>query len=122
MLALTSDGAVLTALANDYGYETVFARQVRALGQPGDVLVAFSTSGESPNVLQAARAAREGGLTVVAMTGGRPNRLERLADLAVRAPADETPLAQELHVVLLHLLCDVVEAELAGGGPNGAAR
>ncbi len=118
VLALSADGAVLTAIANDYGFEEVFARQVRAIGRPGDVLVAFSTSGESENVVRAASAARDGGLTVVAVTGAEPSRLERLGNLAIRVPATETALAQELHVVLLHLLCDTVEAELAplGGG------
>ena len=121
VLALTADTAVLTAVANDYGYEEVFARQVRALGRPGDVLVAFSTSGESENVVRAAIAARELGMTVVAVTGGRPSRLERAADLAVRVPTTDTPLAQEVHVVLLHVLCDVVEAELAAGGAGSSA-
>ena len=121
VLSLTADTAVLTAVANDYGYEEVFARQVRALGRPGDVLVAFSTSGESENVVRAAVAARELGLTVIAVTGGRPNRLEQVANLAVRAPTTDTPLAQEVHVVLLHVLCDVVEAELAAGGAEGSA-
>ena len=121
VLSLTADTAVLTAVANDYGYEEVFARQVRALGRPGDVLVAFSTSGESENVVRAAVAARELGLTVIAVTGGRPNRLEQVTNLAVRAPTTDTPLAQEVHVVLLHVLCDVVEAELAAGGAEGSA-
>ena len=122
VLALTADTAVLTALANDYGYDEVFARQVRALGQPGDVLVAFSTSGESENLVRAAIAAREHGLTVVAVTGGGPSRLGRVADLEVRAPATDTPLAQELHVILLHLLCDVVERELATARLGTTAR
>ena len=120
VLALTSDGAVLTAVANDFGYHEVFARQVRAFGRPGDVLVAFSTSGESENVIQAALAAQHRGLTVVAVTGDRPSRLAHLADLAVRAPAVDTPLVQELHLVVTHLLCDVVEAELAGPNRPGA--
>jgi D-sedoheptulose 7-phosphate isomerase len=118
VVALSADGAVLTALANDYGYAEVFARQVRAFGRPGDVLVAFSTSGESENVVRAALAARERGMTVVAATAAAPSRLARLADLALRVPVADTPLAQEIHVVLLHLLCDVVEAELAATGPN----
>ena len=122
VMALTADGAVLTALANDYGYREVFARQVRALGRPGDVLVAFSTSGESENVIEAALAARDRGLTVVAVTAGAPSRLAHLADLALQAPVADTPLAQELHVILVHLLCDIVETELAGGEPEVPAR
>ena len=119
VLALSVDGAVLTALANDYGYAEVFARQVRALGRPGDVLLAFSTSGESDNVVRAARVANAAGLSVVALTGAAPSRLAGLADLAIPVPTTDTPLAQELHVVLIHLLCDLIEAELAGEPGEG---
>jgi D-sedoheptulose 7-phosphate isomerase len=113
VIALTADTAILTAVANDYGFEEVFARQVRALGRRGDVLLLFSTSGESENLVRAATIGRQDGLTTVAITGERPNRLARLADLAVRVPATETALVQELHQVVTHLLCDVVESELA---------
>src|SRR4051794_39097180 len=112
-IALTADTAILTALANDYGYEEVFARQVRALGRRGDLLLAFSTSGESANLLRAAAAARQVGLTSVAITGTGPNRLAGLADLAICAPVRETAIVQELHQVVTHLLCELVEAELA---------
>lgn len=118
VLALTADSAILTAVANDYGYEEIFARQVRAFGRAGDLLVAFSTSGESENLIRAAVAARASGLSVIALTGGHPNRLERAADLSLRAPTADTPLVQELHVVLLHLLCDLVEADLAASPPR----
>lgn len=110
-LSLTADTAVLTAIANDYGYEAVFARQVEAWGVPGDVVVLFSTSGESPNVLAAAKAARARGLRVVAVTGGGGCALADAADVAIRAEAEETAVVQEVHVVVLHLLCDLVEAE-----------
>jgi D-sedoheptulose 7-phosphate isomerase len=113
VVALTADSAILTAVANDYGYEEVFARQVRALGRPGDILLLFSTSGESENLVRAALAGREGGLTTVAITGDRPSRLASLVDHAVQVPATETALVQELHQVVTHLLCDVVEGELA---------
>lgn len=113
VLALTADSSVLTAIANDYGYDQVFSRQVQALGQPGDILVALSTSGESENVIQAARAARRQGVMVIAVTGEAPCRLYQLADTAVRVAAPQTPLIQEIHMVLLHLLCDLVEAQLA---------
>jgi D-sedoheptulose 7-phosphate isomerase len=113
VVALTADTAILTAVANDYGYEEVFARQVRALGRRGDVLLLFSTSGESENLVRAAAAGHQAGLTTVAITGARPNRLARLADLAVQVPATDTALAQELQQVVTHLLCDVVEGELA---------
>ena len=111
-LALTSDTAALTAIANDYGYQDVFARQVLALGLPGDLLIAFSTSGESENLLQAALASHKRLMTVVAITGERHSRLENLADLTVRVPVTDTAIAQELHMVLTHLLCEITESQL----------
>ena len=113
VLALTADTATLTAVANDYGYQEVFARQVRGLGRRGDLLLAFSTSGESVNLLRAAEDARLGGLTVVAITGAGPNRLAEAADLAICVPVAETAIVQEVHQVITHLLCEVVEAALA---------
>lgn len=113
VLALTADTAILTAVANDYGYQEVFARQVGALGCPGDVLLAFSTSGESENLVRAAEVAHGRGLIVVAVTGERPSRLGQSADLALRLPATETALVQELHMVATHLLCGIVESELS---------
>lgn len=111
-LALTADAAVVTAIANDYGFDQVFARQVGGFGRPGDVLVAFSTSGESPNVVNAAETARERGLHVVALTGRAPSRLGALADAEIAVPAAETALVQEVHAVLVHLLCEIVESRL----------
>jgi D-sedoheptulose 7-phosphate isomerase len=111
-IALTADTAILTAIGNDYGYEEVFARQVAAYGRPGDVLVAFSTSGESENLIRAARVAAEREIAVVAVTGERASRLAAMADLAIQVPAMETPLAQELHTVVLHVVCDAVESSL----------
>jgi D-sedoheptulose 7-phosphate isomerase len=113
-IALTTDSSVMTAIANDYGYDTVFARQVAALGRSGDVLVAFSTSGASPSVINAAREARERGMQVIAFTGQAPNALARMADVDLVVPAAETPLVQEVHAVLLHLICEMVESSLAG--------
>lgn len=112
-LALTTDTSILTAVANDYGYDEVFARQVSGLGAPGDVFIGFSTSGESANIVRAARACRERGITVIAITGDRPNALERLADITLRMPALETAAIQELHMATTHILCDIVESELA---------
>jgi D-sedoheptulose 7-phosphate isomerase len=112
VLALTADTAVLTAVANDYGYETVFARQVAGLGRRGDVLIGFSTSGESPNVVNAARVANERGMRVVVLTGRRPSSLGRLADIEIAVPANETDLVQEVHTVLVHLISDVVETQV----------
>lgn len=113
VLSLTCDTAILTAVANDYGYEDVFARQVLALGLPGDVLIAFSTSGESKNLLRAASAAKRCMMRVIAITGNRASRLACQADLAVRVPAADTAITQELHMIVTHVLCDVVESHLA---------
>lgn len=112
-LAITTDTSILTAVANDYGYDDIFVRQVLALGCPGDVLIALSTSGESENLVRAAEAAHTREMTVVALTGGRPCRLERAADLTLRAPAEDSAAVQELHLVIVHLLCDLVEAALS---------
>ncbi|MCC6315913.1 MAG: SIS domain-containing protein [Thermomicrobiales bacterium] len=114
-LALSADAATLTAIANDYGYPEAFARIVRAWASPDNVLVLFSTSGESPNVLAAAAAAHSAAMPVVAVTGGPRSRLAAAGDVAVRVPAVETPLIQELHAIVVHLVCDLVEAEIAGG-------
>jgi len=112
VLSLTTDTSILTAIANDYGYLDVFARQVRALGQPGDILIVFSTSGESENLLCAAAAGQRCLMTIIAITGERPNRLECLADMTVCVPAVDTTITQELHMVITHILCDIVESEL----------
>lgn len=112
VMALTADMAVLTAVANDYGYDTVFERQVAAFGRRGDVLVGISTSGESANVVNAACLARDRGMSVIALTGREPNRLGHDADVAIAVPAAETALVQEVHTVLVHLICDMVESSL----------
>jgi D-sedoheptulose 7-phosphate isomerase len=111
-LALTVDSAVLTAVGNDYGFADVFARQVLAFGRPGDLLLAYSTSGNSENLLRAAVAARRCGMTVAAVTGDLPNPLERLADRALRVPSTDTPVIQELQMVTTHVLCEIAEREL----------
>jgi D-sedoheptulose 7-phosphate isomerase len=112
VLSLTADTSIITAVANDYGYQDVFARQVSAFGQPGDMLLAFSTSGESENLMRAAEAAQRCLMTVIAVTGDRPNRLECLADVTVHMPSVDTAITQELHMVVTHILCDIVESEL----------
>jgi D-sedoheptulose 7-phosphate isomerase len=112
VLALTADTAILTAVGNDYGYPDVFARQVLAFGQAGDVLLAFSTSGESENLLRAATAARQRGMGVIATTGERRSSLERAADLTLRMPVADTAVVQELHKIVTHVLCDLVERDL----------
>ena len=114
VLSLTTDTSILTALANDYGYEDVFARQVLAFGQPDDLFIAFSTSGESMNLIRAAMAARHCLMRVIAITGERSNQLECQANLTVHVPATDTAIAQELHMIVTHILCDLVESELSG--------
>ncbi|NHC45372.1 D-sedoheptulose-7-phosphate isomerase [Motilibacter aurantiacus] len=111
-IALHAETSTLTALLNDYPVEEVFARQVEAHGRPGDVLVAMSTSGRSPNVLAAVRRARAAGLTTWAFTGPRPNPLALEADEAVAVEAPFTATVQELHLVGLHMLCAAFDAAL----------
>jgi len=111
-LALTNDTSVLTAMANDLGFDCVFARQVQALVQPGDVVVGLSTSGNSENVIQGLRAARECGATTVGLTGREGGRLKDVAEICFCAPSDNTPRIQETHITVLHAICEVVEREL----------
>ena len=111
-IALTTDTSILTAIGNDYGYDYTFARQVEALGQAGDVLVAISTSGNSPNVLRAADVARARGMQVIAFTGRSGGKLLSVSDLCFRMPSDETPRIQEGHEFVGHLLCALIEAGL----------
>jgi D-sedoheptulose 7-phosphate isomerase len=111
-IALCADSATTTAIVNDYGSEEMFARQVRGYGRPGDVLVALSTSGTSPNVVAAAKAGLEIGLTVWALTGPAPNPLAAMADAAIAVDAPTTATVQELHLSIVHALCLALDAEL----------
>jgi D-sedoheptulose 7-phosphate isomerase len=111
-LALTTDTSILTAMANDLGFDCVFARQAAALVQPGDVVVGLSTSGNSENVLQGLRAARECGATTVGLTGRDSRKLKDVADICFCVPSDNTPRIQEAHITVLHAICEVVEREL----------
>lgn len=112
--ALTTDTSILTAVGNDYGFEQVFARQVRAHGRKGDVFVGLSTSGTSPNVLRAFEAARERGLVSIGFTGNRGGPMRQLCDHLVEVPSADTPRIQEGHLVLGHILCGLVERALFG--------
>ncbi|MCL6566846.1 MAG: D-sedoheptulose 7-phosphate isomerase [Acidobacteriia bacterium] len=109
-LALTTNPSVLTAAANDYGFEHVFARQIEALVQPGDVLVALSTSGTSPNVLRGAEAGRARGAFVVAMTGETGGALAGCADLLLNVPSRDSQRIQEAHITIGHIVCGLIEA------------
>ncbi len=109
-IALTTDTSVLTAISNDYGFEKVFARQVRALGCSSDVAIAISTSGRSPNVLEGVRAARKLGLTTIGLTGAGGERLARLVHIALVVPSRNTARIQECHIALGHILCEITES------------
>jgi len=111
-IALTTDPSLLTALANDYGYDTVFRRQVEALGSRGDVLIALTTSGTSANILQAAAAARDMGIFVIGLTGQTGGKLKSAADLTIMVPSMDTPRIQEAHITIAHIICQLVESEL----------
>jgi D-sedoheptulose 7-phosphate isomerase len=113
-IALTTDTSVLTAIGNDYGYDRVFERQVRGLGRPGDVLIAISTSGRSPNIIAALKAAREIGLATIGFTGSGVRAMAPFCDLCLSAPSDETPQIQQIHIVAAHAICGLVEGELFG--------
>jgi phosphoheptose isomerase len=108
-IALTSDPSVLTSISNDYGFDRVFARQVEALGRRGDVALAISTSGRSPNVVTALAAARTAGVGTIALTGHDGGAVGRAADVHVNVPSTSTPRIQEVHRTLLHVMCDLVE-------------
>ena len=116
-MALSTDSSTLTSIANDYDYDEVFAKQVRALGQPGDVLLAISTSGESPNVNAAVEAAHEREMYVVALSGkdgGRLASLLREEDREIRVVSETTARIQEVHLLAIHCLCDLIDQQLLG--------
>lgn len=111
-IALTTDTSILTAIGNDYGYDYVFARQIEALGQQGDVLYVISTSGNSRNIVRAIEAARVKGVQVIGFTGQGGGQMAELCDLCFRVPSGETPRIQEGHEALGHMLCALIEAEM----------
>jgi D-sedoheptulose 7-phosphate isomerase len=108
-LALTTDTSALTSIANDYGFEQVFSRQVEGLGQRGDALLALSTSGKSPNIVAALRLARERGLVTIGFTGSKGENLRALCDHLLVAPSDDTPVIQQIYLAVAHGICDEVE-------------
>lgn len=111
-IALTTDTSILTAIGNDYGYDYTFARQIEALGRKGDVFVAISTSGNSPNIVRAVEAAKLRGVRVIGFTGKKGGKLSELCDVCFRIPSDETPRIQEGHEFVGHLLCALIEADM----------
>jgi D-sedoheptulose 7-phosphate isomerase len=115
-IALTTDTSALTAIANDYGFEQVFARQVEGLGQRGDVLLALSTSGRSPNILAALRTARERGLVTIGFTGSAGETLGALCDHLLVSPSNDTAIVQQIHLAVAHGICDEIEQTLMREG------
>ena len=111
-VALTTDTSAMTAIANDYGFDRVFVRQIEALGRPGDVAIGISTSGSSRNVLAALQFARSRGLKTVAFTGGGGGQIGAAADVHVNVPHGVTPRVQEVHRTLIHAVCELIESEL----------
>lgn len=111
-VALTTDTSLLTAAGNDLGFDEIFARQIEALARPGDLVVIHSTSGNSPNLLRAAEAAKEKGIPVLAMSARDGGKLKALATHSVIVPTDRTDRAQEMHLCIQHVICDLVEREL----------
>ncbi|MGL4261701.1 MAG: D-sedoheptulose 7-phosphate isomerase [Afipia sp.] len=113
-IALTTDTSALTAIANDYGFEQVFARQVKGLARRGDVLFALSTSGRSPNILAALKVARDLGVTTIGFTGTKGESMRASCDHLFVSPTDDTPVIQQIHMMAMHAICDEVEQALIG--------
>jgi D-sedoheptulose 7-phosphate isomerase len=118
-IALTTDTSALTAIGNDYGFEQVFARQVEGLGQRGDVLLALTTSGRSPNILAALKVARSQGLVTIGFTGAKGASMAASCDHLLIAPSDDTAVIQQIHMAFAHGICDVIEQTLMQSSPSG---
>lgn len=113
-VALTTDTSILTAIGNDYGYEKLFERQVQAQGQKGDVFIAYSTSGTSPNIIKALEKAREMEIVTIGLTGNKKGNMVSLCDYALEVPSSSTPKIQEGHLVLGHIICGLIENAIFG--------
>jgi D-sedoheptulose 7-phosphate isomerase len=112
-IALTTNTSILTAVANDYGYETVFSRQIEALVTEKDVVIGISTSGDSPNVIKAIETAKMKGARTIVLTGGKGGRIADVADMVLTVPSDVVPRIQEAHITIGHIVCELVEKELS---------
>lgn len=112
-IALTTDTSALTAIGNDYGFDHIYERQVLALGKKGDVLIAISTSGKSPNILKALEAAKKLGLVTVGFSGAKDGPMVAHCDLMLRSPSEKTPVIQQIHITAAHVICGLVERRLA---------
>jgi len=115
-LALTTDTSNLTAIGNDYGYDQVFSRQLAGMGQAGDIFFGISTSGNSQNIINAFEVAKEKGITTVALVGRDGGKMGAIADIALIVPSDSTPRIQESHILIGHIICDIIEKEVFGDG------
>lgn len=115
-LALTTDTSNLTAIGNDYGYDKVFSRQLEGMAQEGDLFIGISTSGNSQNIINAFESAKERGVATVALVGRDGGKMALMADYAIIIPSNATPRIQESHILIGHILCDIIEKELFGGG------
>ena len=111
-LALTTDTSALTAIGNDYGYDKIFSRQLEGMGQKGDIFIGISTSGNSLNIIEAFISAKEKGITTVALTGRDGGEMVKMADIALVVPSNSTPRIQESHILIGHILCDLIEQEI----------
>jgi len=115
-LALTTDTSNLTAIGNDYGYDFVFSRQLEGMGQDGDVFIGISTSGNSQNIINAFESAKKKNITTVALVGKDGGQMAKMADIALIVPSNETPRIQESHILIGHILCDIIEKEIFADG------
>lgn len=113
-IALTTDSSVITAIGNDYDFDQLFSKQIKALGATGDIAFGISTSGSSPNVLEGFRAARSRGMVTIGLASPKAVSMAQLCDVFIAAPADETPRIQELHSLIIHLICELVDLKLFG--------
>jgi len=112
-IALTTDSSTLTAIANDYAFELIFSKQIKALGQKGDILLAISTSGNSPNIIQAIESAHEKSLSIIALTGKEGGKMAKIltdSDVEIRVPSASTARIQEVHLLVIHCLCDLIDS------------
>lgn len=117
-LALTTDTSNLTAIGNDYGYDKVFSRQLEGMGQKGDLFIGISTSGNSQNIINAFEVAKQKGITTIALVGRDGGAMAKMADMAIVVPSESTPRIQESHILIGHIICDIIEKEIFAEGVN----
>lgn len=114
-ISLTTDTSIITSIGNDYNFKYIFSRQVEGIGNKGDILICFSTSGESKNVIEAAKKAKDKGIKVISITGKSPNTLEKFSDFKISVPSKETDMVQQIHLIIYHLLAGLIEEAILNG-------